>query len=70
MRLPIKDHRRKYLVACGGSCLYCKAHDRKAFRDPKEKDLMSPCTRMPILTVWTRNKPEAVSIAKALAATR
>jgi len=65
MRRKTKARRRKYLVARGASCTRCKAHNWKAFEDPEERDLMSPCTRTPIFTVWAKNKPEAVSIIKA-----
>jgi hypothetical protein len=59
-----KDRRRRYLVARNTSCISCTAHDWRAFRDPEEKDLMSPCTLIPIYTIEARTKREAVALAK------
>ena len=42
---------RWYLVARGASCVFCTAHGWRAFRDPEEKDRMSPCTLDPIYRV-------------------
>lgn len=61
----MKPRQRRYLVARGASCISCIAHRWRAFREPEERDGMSPCTRSPIYTVWARNKREAVAIAKA-----
>ena len=52
---------RWYLVARGSACVFCTAHGWRAFRDPEEKDRMSPCTLDPIYRVWARNKREAVA---------
>ena len=59
-----KDRRRRYLVARGTFCIVCQAHDWRAFKDPEEKDLMSPCTLVPLYTVWASTKGEAVARAK------
>lgn len=64
MRTSRKNQRRRYLVARGGACVVCKAHPWRAFREPEERDLMSPCTRSPLYTVWTVTKREAVAVAK------
>jgi hypothetical protein len=64
MRTSRKPRRRRYLVARGASCLVCTAHDWRAFQEPEERDLMSPCTRVPIYTVWASTKAEAVAQAK------
>ena len=58
------NRRRRYLVARGSSCIVCVAHGWRAFREPEERDCLSPCTRTPIYTVWARNKREAVTIAR------
>jgi hypothetical protein len=63
MRTSRKDRYRPYVVARGGACVFCKAHDWRAFKDPEERDALSPCTRAPILTIWARTKPEAVEEA-------
>jgi hypothetical protein len=60
----MKCRQRRYLVARGASCIVCAAHGWRAFREPEERDSMSPCTRTPIYTVWARNKREAVAIAR------
>ncbi len=44
--------RRWYLVARGSACIVCKAHDWRAFAEPEERDLMSPCTLTPVYTIW------------------
>lgn len=64
MRVSRKDQHHRYLVARGGACVVCKAHPWRAFREPEERDLMSPCTLTPIYTVWAASKREAVTIAK------
>ena len=56
---------RQYFVARGASCIVCIAHGWRAYREPEERDLMSPCTRPPIYAVWATNKREAVAIATA-----
>lgn len=61
----MKRKQRRYLVARGASCVICTAHGWRAFREPEERDCMSPCTRDPIYEVWARNKCEAVAIARA-----
>lgn len=55
---------RPYLVARGSSCILCRAHDWKAFRDPEDKDRMSPCTRLPIYSVLAVSKQEAVALVR------
>ena len=66
----MKPHRRRlYLVARGASCLLCIAHSWKAFREPEERDCMSPCTRDPICAIEAENKREAVAIARTRFAT-
>jgi hypothetical protein len=63
--------RRWYLVARGAACLYCIAHGWRAFRDPEDKDVMSPCTLDPIYRVQARNKREAVAtVVSRMAAER
>ena len=57
--------RRLYWVARGASCLFCTAHSWKAFLEPEERDLMSPCTRSPIYAIEAENKRTAVAIARA-----
>ncbi len=57
--------RRLYLVARGAACVSCTAHGWRAFRDPEEKDRMSPCTLAPIYTIEAKNKREAVAMIKA-----
>src|SRR5262245_30917858 len=42
---------RWYLVARGGACLLCTAHSWKAFREPEERDHLSPCTRLQIYRI-------------------
>ena len=59
---------RPYLVARGGSCILCKVHDWRAFRDPEDKDRMSPCTRLPIYSVLAVSKQEAVALVRAYTA--
>jgi len=49
MRVLKKDRRRRYLVARGAACITCKAHPWRAFRDPEEKDRMSPLHPKPPL---------------------
>jgi hypothetical protein len=62
----MKQRRRRwYFVARGADCLLCVAHSWKAFREPEERDLMSPCTRSPIYRIEAENKREAVAIARA-----
>ena len=56
---------RWYLVARGASCVSCTAHSWRAFSDPEEKDMMSPCTLAPIYRVRARNKREAVGAVVA-----
>lgn len=56
---------RRYLVARGAACMICTAHGWRAYRDPEERDLMSPCTRAPIYGVWAKSKREAVTMTKA-----
>lgn len=56
---------RWYLVARGASCVSCTAHSWRAFRDPEERDVMSPCTLAPIYRVRARNKREAVAAVVA-----
>ncbi len=61
----MKQRRRRwYQVARGASCLFCRAHSWKAFREPEERDLMSPCTRLPVYFIEAENKREAVAIAR------
>jgi len=55
---------RRYWVARGGSCIVCTAHGWRAYREPEERDFMSPCTRGPIYEVAARNKGEAVAMAR------
>ena len=55
---------RRYLVARSTFCIFCKAHDWRAFKEPEERDLMSPCTLVPIYTIWASTKGEAVARAK------
>ena len=59
-----RNKRHRYLVARGAACVICTAHPWRAFRDPEERDLMSPCTRDPLYTAWAATKREAVTIAK------
>ena len=61
--------RRLYLVARGARCLFCVPHSWKAFREPEERDCMSPCTREPIYTIEAENKRAAVAIARTRFAT-
>ena len=61
--------RRLYWVARGADCLLCIAHSWKAFREPEERDLMSPCTRSPIYAIEAENKRAAVAIARTRFAT-
>jgi len=61
--------RRLYWVARGADCLLCIAHGWKAFREPEERDIMSPCTRTPIYAIEAQSKREAVAIARARFAT-
>ena len=61
--------RRLYWVARGASCLLCKAHSWKAFREPEERDCMSPCTRSPIYAIEAESKRAAVAIARTRFAT-
>jgi hypothetical protein len=61
----MKRKRRRYLVARGASCVVCTAHGWRAYREPEERECMSPCTRTPIYAVWARNKRGAVALAKA-----
>ena len=60
----MKTPTRRYLVARGTFCVFCRAHDWQAFKEPEERDLMSPCTLTPIYTIWARTKGEAVAQAK------
>ena len=60
-----RRRRRLYLVARGASCLLCKAHSWKAFREPEERDCMSPCTRSLIYAIEAESKREAVALARA-----
>ena len=57
--------RRSYLVARGKDCLLCIAHGWKAFREPEERDHLSPCTLPPIYLIEAENKRAAVVIARA-----
>ncbi len=57
--------RRLYWVARGAGCLLCVPHSWKSFREPEERDLMSPCTREPIYAIEAKNKREAVAMARA-----
>ena len=59
-----QDRRRRYLVARGSACVVCTAHSWRAFREPEERDLMSPCTLTPLYTVWAATKRHAVAIAQ------
>ncbi len=62
----MKQRRRRwYRVARGASCLLCIAHGWKAFRDPEERDHLSPCTRVPIYLIEAQSKREAVALARA-----
>lgn len=58
-----KAHLRPYLVARGAACVVCRAQDWRAFREPEERDRMSPCTLTPVYTIWARTKREAVARA-------
>ena len=60
-----RPKQRPYLVARGRGCILCKPHDWKAFREPEERDLMSPCTRLPIYSVVAANKQEAVAMVRS-----
>lgn len=60
----MKAHQRRYLVARDAACVVCKARPWRAFREPEERDLMSPCTRSPIYTIWAPTKRAAVAEAK------
>jgi len=60
-RRRVKEQRR-YLVARGAGCIVCTAHGWRAFKEPEERDCMSPCTLAPIYTVWARSKREAVEM--------
>ena len=60
----MKTRRQQYLVARATFCVFCRAHDWRAFKDPQERDLMSPCTLVPIYTIWAHTKGEAVAQAK------
>ena len=60
---------RRYWVARGASCILCTAHSWKAFREPEERDLMSPCTRVPIYAIEAESKWAAVAIARTRFAT-
>lgn len=64
MRTIHKARCRPYLVARSASCVVCRAHGWRAFKDPDERDLLSPCTRSPIYTIWASTKREAVARAK------
>ena len=64
MRTSRQARSRCYLVARGTFCVFCRAHDWRAFKDPEERDLMSPCTLVPIYTVEASTKREAVAAAK------
>jgi hypothetical protein len=64
MRVSRKNRRRRYLVARGAACVICKAHSRRAFRDPEEKDLLSPCTRSPLYPIWATSKRAAAAVAR------
>lgn len=64
MRRSRENRRRQYLVARGASCTVCTAQSWRAFREPEERDLMSPCSRLPIYAIWAASKREAVTIAK------
>jgi len=57
--------RRLYWVARGAGCLLCVPHGWKAFREPEERDLMSPCTQEPMYAIEAEHKRAAVVIAKA-----
>jgi len=59
-----KAHLRQYLVARGSACIFCKAHGWRAYKDPEERDLMSPCVLDPLYTIWARTKRDAVAEAK------
>lgn len=59
-----KRRRRRYLVARGAACIVCRAHGWRAFAEPEERDLMSPCTLTPVYTIWANTKREAVARAK------
>lgn len=64
MRISRRNRRRRYLVARGAACIVCKAQRWRAFREPQERDLMSPCTRSPLYAIWAASKREAVTLAK------
>ena len=64
-----RKRQRRYWVAQGAGCIICTPHDWKAFREPEERDCMSPCTRDPIYEVMATSKREAVAIAKTRCAT-
>jgi hypothetical protein len=64
MRTSRKPQRRPYLVARGSACIFCRAHDWRAFKEPEERDLMSPCTLTPVYTIWASTKREAIARAK------
>ncbi len=64
MGMSRKRRRRWYLVARGAACVVCKAHDWRAFAEPEERDLMSPCMLTPVYTLWARTKREAIAQAK------
>ncbi len=59
-----RRRRRLYWVARGAACLLCVPHGWKAFREPEERDLMSPCTRLPIYAIEAENKRAAVAMAR------
>ncbi len=63
----VRQHakRRRYLVARGAACIMCQPHGWRAFRDPEECDLMSPCTLAPIFAVVAQSKRDAVAQARA-----
>ena len=61
--------RRLYWVARGAACLLCTAHSWKAFLEPEERDLLSPCTRSPIYAIEAESKRAAVAIARTRFAT-
>lgn len=55
---------RWYLVARCAGCIICVPHNWKAFRDPGERDCMSPCIRVPVYAIEAPNKRGAVAQAR------
>ena len=64
MRTSRQTRSHRYLVARATFCVSCRAYGWRAFKEPEERDLMSPCTLVPIYTVWASTKGEAVAQAK------